>query len=102
MAKATTTTKETIEIGMSKETKQANPASATTKENGKVKSSNASEMKFTAASSGMDHNICQKTIFLNSRTTTTFLNKLTACCGTSTTVQVGCAIQFSKCVDSCC
>jgi len=26
---------------------------------------------------------------------------MTACCGTSTPVHVGCAIKFSKCVDSC-
>ena len=49
----------------------------------------------------MDCNICQKTICLNVQTTTTFLHKITACCGTSTSVHVGYAINFSKCVDSC-
>ena len=82
---------------MCKEIKHLNPTSAITKESGKVKSSNTKEIKFTAASSVMDYNICQKTIYLNGQTATTFLNKTPACCGTSTTVHVGCAIKFSKC-----
>ena len=49
----------------------------------------------------MDYSICQKTIYLNGRTVATFLNKMTVCCGTSTTVHVGCAVKFSKYVDSC-
>ena len=101
MEKSTTTIKSTVATVTCKETKQENPTLATTKESGKVKSSKAREIKFMAASSVIDCNICQKTICLNGRTATTFLNKMTACCGTSTTVHVGCAIKFSKCADSC-
>jgi len=54
-----------------------------------------------AATSVMDCNICQKTICLSGRAVTTFLKKMTACYGLSTSAHVGCAIKFSKCVDSC-
>ena len=30
-----------------------------------------------------------------------FLNKMTACCGNSTTVHIKCAMKFSRCTDSC-
>jgi len=101
MVKATKTTKATIATVTCKETKQANPTSATIKESEKVQSFNAREIIFTASSSVMDCNICQKTICLNGQTATSFLNKMTACCGTSTTVHVRCAMKFSKCLDSC-
>jgi len=78
MAKATTTTKANIATVVCKETKQENPTLATTKESSEVKSSNVSEIKFMAASSVMDCNICQKTIYLNGQTATIFLNEMTA------------------------
>ena len=93
--------KTNIEIVKSKETEQENPTSATTKDTGKINSCNAREINFMAASSVIDCNICQKKICLNGQTATIFLKKMTACCGTSTSVYVGCDIKFSKCVDSC-
>jgi len=46
MVNTTTTTKENIATVMSKEIEQTSPILATTKESGKVKSSNAREIKF--------------------------------------------------------
>jgi len=60
MENATTTKKSNIAIVMSKEIEHANPALATTKESGKVNSSNAREINFMAATSVMYCNICQK------------------------------------------
>ena len=101
MANATMMTKANIATVTSKETEEVNPTLATTKESGKIKLFNASEKTLMAATSVMDCNTCQKTICLSGRAATTFLNKMTACCGASTSVHVGCAIQFIKCLNSC-
>jgi len=101
MANATTTTKPNIAIVTSKEIEQENITWATTKESGKVKSFNARENTFMAATSVIYCNICQTTICLSGQAATTFLNKIIACCGISSSVHAGCAITFNKCVDSC-
>ena len=48
----------------------------------------------------MEYNICQQSICLNGQTQISFLNKITAYYGNSTTVHVKCAIKFSRCIDS--